>query len=172
MKNLTQYIFEALTEKVYNSVKIQYDGPTDLFIQIPENYTESDIAIYLDDTLLPKLPGSDTNKTKFFGINAQYISDRYFQYDSITLSTSENPIINIEFDSHYNQNINTDTKLVVYQIKNLKYILQFDKFILKNINDKNINDIINSLFKATESNINNKYPIELSLNNANITIEE
>ena len=74
MKTLKDYIFETLDKsKVLKDLTVKYDGPSELFIQVPEKMGESDIQIYLDDTLLPKLPAEASQKA--FGKNAKDITD-------------------------------------------------------------------------------------------------
>lgn len=177
MKKLVDFIKESINkdsqviDKEFQNVKVIYDGPIDLFIKAPIKYSESDIQIYLEDICLNKLPGAQTNASRFFGMNSSKISNRYFEYSSITVSQVENPTINIEWDNHYDQNAK-DEDLVVFEIKNLKYIIEFDNFELKSVTEDNYEDVLNNIFTQTISNTHNKYPIEISLNTANIIVEQ
>ena len=61
----------------------------------------------------------------------------------------------------------------VYQISNLKYIIEFEKFSFDNtIDDTNVRETLENLLQTTVSNYINKYPIEISLNNSNITFDD
>ena len=79
MKSLVQILNEALDgTQTLNSLEVKWDGPEDLFIQVPESYGESDIQIYMDDTLLPLMPVEADTKT--LGKNEKNITDEYFEY--------------------------------------------------------------------------------------------
>ena len=61
----------------------------------------------------------------------------------------------------------------VYQISNLKYIIEFEKFSFDNtIDNTNVRETLENLLQTTVSNSINKYPIEISLNNSNITFDD
>ena len=91
MRTLKDYILEAaaLNEedapaelKTINleDVKVVYDGPIEYYLQAPVNYSESDLQIYIEDELLPVLPGAVGNAAANFGVNAQSISNIYIEY--------------------------------------------------------------------------------------------
>lgn len=177
MKKLTDFINESINEdnqvitKEFQNVKVIYDGPIDFFIKAPIKYSESDIQIYLEDICLNKLPGAQNNASRFFGMNSNNISNRYFEYSSITTSQAENPTINIDWDNHYDQSVKGED-LAIFEIKNIKYIIEFDKFILKDVTEDSYSDVLNNIFTQTISSASHKYPIEISLNTANIIVEE
>ena len=146
-------------------VKVVYDGPIEYYIQAPINYSESDLMIYIEDVLLPVLPGASDNAYKYFGMNASSISNTYIEYDSLTMSQGNAPRIDLEWDSRFGSD--TDEELVVFQIKNMKYVIEFDKFELQNVTEENYNEKLESIFMAsvpTDENL----PIRVSLNPSNI----
>lgn len=178
MKSLKEYITESLLKEdsegftVHNLI-VKYDCPADLYIQVPANYTESDIQIYMDDTLLTALPASQGLAEKFFGKNNKNIIDVYFEYDAIDIALGKEQKVDVLWDERYDNSVTDKNELSTYQIKNLKYIVEFEKFEFDNkINEDNVQETIETLFNTTVSNNVNKYPIEISLNNANIEYDE
>ena len=178
MKALTHFIKESLLKEEneefsINNVIVRYDCPSSLFIQIPSKYSESDMQIYLDDELLDKLPGSSQLSKKFFGKNSENIIDAYFEYDSISQAMGKEQKADLVWDDKYDSNIKDSSELTIYQISNLKYIIEFEKFSFDNtIDDTNVRETIENLLQTTVSNSINKYPIEISLNNSNITFDD
>ena len=91
MRTLKDYILEtALNEEDapsefktinFEDVKVGYDGPIEYYVQAPVNFSESDLQIYIEDELLPVLPGAVGNAAANFGVNASSISNRYIEYD-------------------------------------------------------------------------------------------
>ena len=56
MKNLVQFIKEELKSKVVENVKVVFDVlPEEFYLTAPEGYSESDIQIYLGDTIMTEL---------------------------------------------------------------------------------------------------------------------
>ena len=175
MRTLKDYILEAAvlneedaTElKTINleDVKVVYDGPIEYYIQAPVNYSESDLQIYIEDELLPVLPGAVGNAAANFGVNASSISNRYIEYDLIVMSQGNAPRIDFNWDSTYGSG--NDEELVVFQIKNMKYVVEFDKFDLQNVTEENYNEKLESIFMASVPT-DEKLPIRVSLNPSNI----
>ena len=178
MKALTQFIKESLIKEEneefsINNVVVRYDCPSNYFIQIPSKYSESDMQIYLDDELLNKLPASKEFARKFFGKNADNIIDAYFEYDSIAEALGKDQKADLVWDEKYDNSINDSSELTIYQISNLKYTIEFEKFSFDNtIDDTNVRTTLETLLQTTVSNSINKYPIEISLNNSNITFDD
>ena len=178
MKTLKEFIKESLIKEEneefsINNLVVRYDCPSSLFIQIPSKYSESDMQIYLDDELLDKLPGSSQLAKKFFGKNSENIIDAYFEYDSISQAMGKEQKADLVWDDKYDSNIKDSSELTIYQISNLKYIIEFEKFSFDNtIDDTNVRETLENLLQTTVSNSINKYPIEISLNNSNITFDD
>ena len=177
MKTLKQFIKESLLKEEneefsINNVIVKYDCPSSLFIQIPSKYSESDMQIYLDDTLLDKLPGSMQFAKKFFGKNSDNIIDAHFEYDSISQAMGKDQKVDLVWDEKYDRDIKDSSELITVQISNLKYTIEFEKFFFDHtINDTNVRKTLETLLQTTVSNSINKYPIEISLNNSNITFD-
>ena len=178
MKTLKQFIKESLIKEEneefsINNVVVRYDCPSSLFIQIPSKYSESDMQMYLDDELLEKLPGSSQLAKKFFGKNNENIIDAYFEYDSISQAMSKEQKADLVWDEKYDNSVKDSSELTIYQISNLKYIIEFEKFSFNNtIDDTKVRETLENLLQTTVSNSINKYPIEISLNNSNITFDD
>ena len=123
------------------------------------------------------LPSNNDKAKHFFGKNAENISDAYFEYDGYEHLTSdevENKSdidINLEWDPKFTTN-NNDKNLDLFSFKNLKYVISFDGFDLLDGKDKNIKDVLATIFKATVSNNTNVYPITISLDTNNIEFED
>ena len=77
----------------------------------------------------------------------------------------------IEWDEHYDSSTN-GTNMVVMRIKGLKYCCTFDRFVLENIEDKeedNIRETLFNLFNGMSEDTKDDCPIELVLNKEDIT---
>lgn len=178
MKSLKQYIKESFItedneEFVINNLVVKYDCPASLFIQIPLKYSESDMQIYLDDELLNKLPASTNYSQKFFGSNYRNIIDAHFEYDSIAEAMGKDQKADLVWDEKYDPSINDSSELAIFQISNLKYVIEFEKFSFgSTVNETNVRQILENLLQTTVSNYTNNYPIEISLNNSNITFDD
>ena len=168
MKSLVQMLNEALDgTQTLNSLEVKWDGPEDLFIQVPESYGESDIQIYLDDTLLSDMPIEADPKA--LGKNEKQVTDAYFEYEKMEASQGTSQKADIEWDEHYDQLMN-GTNMNVMRIKGLKYCAMFDKFVLENApeDEEEIRDILFSLFNGMAEDIKKDIPFELVLNKDNI----
>lgn len=161
MKTLKEYITEAVETYRLNSVKVTYSvQPEEIILQCPETYSESDIQIYMSDKWMNELPSYDDYARKFFGNNSDNIADVYFDYDSFEHLSVE-PKEYIEWDEKYDSKLGNDVKLDYFKIKNLMYHIEFDRFDMIGVTDDNVKEKLVDIFKATESNNNNKYPIEI-----------
>ena len=162
MKSLTQFINEAVDVYRLNSVIAKFFvQPDEIVFQAPETYSESDIQIYIDDKWLNELPSGEDYAKKFFGINKDSIIDAHFEYDTFEHLSVE-PKDYIEWDIKYDsKNVKEDIKLDYFKVKNLKYIIEFDRFDLTDTNDDTVKEKLIEIFKSTESNNANEYPIEI-----------
>lgn len=166
MKTLTEYIKEDLSSDnvvVLQNLQATYKGPESLFVQVPVSYSESDVQIYLDDTILKQMPGSaDQESTKLFGdANTKNINDAHFEYDEMNQVEGQQ-VPNIAWDESYDSNVKDDEKIVV-NIKNIKYILLFTQFELTSVSSENYKDKLNDLFNNT-TNDNYNYPFNITIN--------
>jgi len=162
MKSITQYIYEAVENYRLNSVEVTYNvQPEELILQAPETFQESDIQQYIDDMWLNQLPSSQDYSEKFFGKNNDNISDAYFEYDSFEHLSVE-PKDYIEWNSKYDvKKSGDDITLEYFKITNLKYHINFDRFDMVDVDDDNVEEKLKDIFRTTESNKENEYPIEI-----------
>ena len=130
-------------------------------MQAPETFQESDIQQYIDDMWLNALPSSQDYSEKFFGKNNDNISDVHFEYDTFEHIDIE-PKEYITWDPKFDANkTKDDVALEYFKIKNLKYIITFDRFDMVDVDDNNVEEKLIDLFRATESSKVNEYPIEI-----------
>ena len=162
MKVFSQLIQESVENFRLNSVEATYSvQPEEIILQAPETFQESDIQQYMDDMWLNVLPSSQDYSEKFFGSNCDNIVDVHFEYDTFEHLTIE-PKDYIEWNSKFDvKKTNDDVKLDYFKIKNLRYIISFDRFDMVGVDDDTFKDYLVNIFKATESNNANKYPIEI-----------
>lgn len=162
MKSLQQFIKEAV--EIYRLTEViatYFVQPNEIMIQAPETYSESDIQIYLDDKWLKDLPSDDSHAEDFFGVNKDSISDAHFEYDGFEHLENE-PSTYIEWDSKYDSKTsNEDIKLEYFKIKNLKYIITFDRFDLTDVDDDTVKEKLIDIFKSAESNNQNNFSVEI-----------
>ena len=162
MKRLTQYILEAVD--IYRLTEVTatfFVQPNEIILQAPETYSESDLQIYIGDKWLNDLPSGQNYAKKLFGINADSINDAYFEYDTFEHIDVE-PKEYIEWESKYDSKTsNDDVNLHYFKLKNLKYIISFDRFDLTDVDDDTVEDKLDEIFEAAQSNYDNKYPIEI-----------
>ena len=162
MKSLQQFILE--NSEIYRLTEVvakYFVQPNEIMLQAPETYNESDIQIYIDDMWLKNLPSSENHAEKLFGVNKDSISDAHFEYDGFEHLEQE-PNEYIEWDAKYDSKTsNEDIKLEYFKLKNLKYIITFDRFDMTNTDDDNVQNKLIDIFKAAESNDANKYSIEI-----------
>ena len=169
MKSIIRFIKEAVENYRLNSVEATYSvQPEEIILQAPEVFQESDIQQYMDDMWINSLPSGQDNSEKFFGKNYSNIIDAHFEYDTFEHIDVE-PKDYIKWDSKYDdKKTRDDVKLDYFKIKNLKYIITFDKFDLVDVKEDEVDEKIKNIFKATESNDANDYPIEIKFNEDNI----
>ena len=169
MKMFSQLIKESVDVFRLNSVEATYTvQPEEIILQAPETFQESDIQQYMDDMWLNSLPSSQDYSEQFFGKNNDNISDAHFEYDTFEHIDVE-PKEYIEWKSKYDvKKTNDDVKLDYFKIKNLKYIISFDRFDMIDVNEDNVKEQLIKIFKAAESNDANKYPIEIVFDEDNL----
>ena len=163
MKDLIQFIKEAVEAYRLNEVEVTYIvQPEEIILQAPETFQESDVQQYMDDMWLNQLPSSQDYSEQFFGKNFENINDVHFEYDTFEHIDLE-PKEYIEWDPKYDvKKSGDDVKLDYFKIKNLKYIIDFDRFDMVGVTDDTVKEELIKIFKATESNKENEYPIEIT----------
>lgn len=173
MKKLKDYILEKYVSFTVNDLEIRYlCMPQQEYIKfyLPEAYTEDDFLIYIQDMYFKNLPASETNMEKYFGINASNIYDVLFEYDTYEKGVDSGDCV--DFDSNIDNKHNpNDEKFIYVQVKGLKYVIMFDKFILKDETSTDINNTLITVFKSVE-NDNDNFPLSLKLDEKNIKYTE
>ena len=169
MKSLKKYIYESVEEFRVNDLEVNYTvQPEEIILQAPEVFQESDIQQYMDDMWINSLPSGQDNSEKFFGKNNSNITDAHFEYDTFEHIDVE-PKDYIKWDSKYDdKKTGDDVKLEYFKIKNLNYIITFDKFDLVDVKEDEIDEKLKDIFRASESNDANDYPIEIKFDEDNI----
>ena len=162
MKSIITYIKESVETYRLNEVEATYNvQPEEIILQAPETFQESDIHQYIDDMWLNSLPSSQDYSEKFFGKNNDSISDAHFEYDTFEHIDVE-PKEYIEWDPKFDvKKSKDDVKLEYFKIKNLKYIITFDRFDMVDVTDDDVEEKLIDVFKAAESSKANEYPIEI-----------
>lgn len=169
MKTLKNYIYESVEAYRLNYVKAEYDvQPMEIILQAPETFQESDIQQYMDDRWLNQLPSGQDYSENFFGSNFENIIDAHFEYDTFEHIDVE-PKEYIKWDVKYDvKKTKDDVKLDYFKIKNLKYFIEFDRFDMVDTTDDTVDEQLKDIFKATESNDANEYPIEIKFDEDNL----
>ena len=172
MRSLKEYIKEDYKKYSVQNLKIVFDIlPEEFYLNAPGKYSESDIIIYLGDSLFEKLPADNAKFRKFFGKNYDYIADTFFEYDKFEhLNDSNIKEFNLEWYKEYEENIK-DEDIDTFKITNLRYVILFDEFEIQNNND-NIKNILNEIFSKLDSSIINKYPVEIKYNSDSLEFDE
>ena len=162
MKNLSQFIIEALEAYRLNSVEATYNvQPEEMILQAPDSFQESDIQQYMDDMWLNQLPSSQDYSEKFFGKNNDNIIDAHFEYDTFEHLDIE-PREYIEWDPKFDaKKTAKDAKLDYFKISNMKYIIEFDRFDMVDVTDDTVEERLIDILRAAESSKENEYPIEI-----------
>lgn len=165
MKHILDYINEALDSedtdviiKVKN-LRVTYSTNKQTTIEVPSSYSESDMQIYMDDILLDKLPCATEDSKEALGDNYDEIGDAYFTYSKFSATDEKPSKITIEYDTHYDDK--APKERLYYTLEDLKYVVEFSEFNLKNIDESNLKQEIEDIFKSFESNAENRYPIEI-----------
>lgn len=166
MKSLVYYIKEELNNSnniILKNLQITYKGPENLAIQVPVSFTESDIQVYIEDTLMVKLPGgSEFKDNDIFGANnIKNISDAHLEYNSINNISGNNVQYDIAWDSSYDTSLK-DEELQVVNIKNIKYIIVFTQFELISVTTDNYKDKLADIINNTVNNDN--LPFQITVN--------
>lgn len=174
MKSLVQYIKEELNTNTVTlrNLQITYKGPENLFIQVPVSYSESDIQVYIEDTIMKKMPGgADNQSTDIFGSdNIKNISDAHFEYESINNISGSSSSYDIAWDNTYNPDLK-DEELHIVCIKNIKYILIFDQFELLSVTAENYQNKLNEILNNSINNTDN-LPFNITINTDDVIYQK
>lgn len=172
MKRLRDLIIEELesgdTIELKNLEIVYVVKNGNLLIQVPDNYNEDNIQMYLDDTCMPNMPSNDKDAKELFGEdNTKNITDAYFSYKNLTLPENSTVKPDLEWDKRYDNKTDKNAKLIVYSLDEFKYTIAFERFLLNNYNNLEVDAILEDLFKSTESNKIHPWAFEIILEEIN-----
>ena len=172
MKSLQQFILEEFEtfrvkqlEVPYN---VKYNDNDSIVFKVPDIYSEDDFQIYIQDLYLKELPGSEDFTEDFFGKNASNIYDVLFEYEKYEKSEKTDSDDYIDFDENYDTKVDKDGNFGYVKITNLKYIIKFDEFDIKEESLEDIKEGLIKIFKACETSEENKWPLDITLDEENI----
>lgn len=162
MIDIKSFIKEALDKvtKVRNLIVTYRVVPDVVTIALPSNYSESDMEIYLDDKCLDEFPGSNEQSKKVLGNNIDEINDAYFEYKKFEASDKPSDKVTLKWDPKYDANNTLDT-FTYYTVHDLKYILDFSEFNLKNVD--NVGEELRKIFETFNSGETTNYPLQIEL---------
>lgn len=168
MRKLSEFIkrhinesFDKMVVSNINGVFIVNDKKP-VVISAPATYNESDVQIYLDDVLLKEYPGDNTNAENFFGKdNVDNIIDTYFEYSKFERVDNYDGELTLEWDSHYDNNVNDKTEMGYFTLYDVKYIIKFSEFLLNAQDEQHALKDIEDLLRRSESNYLNKYKVDI-----------
>ena len=162
MIDIKAFIKEALDNitKVKNLIVTYKIVPDVVTIALPSHYSESDMEIYLDDKCLDEFPGSNDQSKEVLGSNIDEINDAYFEYKKFEASDKPSDKVTLEWDPKYDANNTLDT-FTYYTLHDLKYILDFSEFNLKNVD--NVEEELRKIFETFNSGETTNYPLQIEL---------
>ena len=162
MIDIKAFIKEALDNitKVKNLIVTYKVVPDVVTIALPSNYSESDMQIYIDDKCLDDFPGSNDKSKEVLGNNIDEINDAYFEYKKFEASDKPSDKVTLEWDPKYDANNTLDT-FTYYTLHDLKYILDFSEFNLKNVD--NVGEELRKIFETFNSGETTNYPLQIEL---------
>lgn len=171
MKSLKQLIIEELDNDIIEVKNLEVIYGTEsgnLLIQVPDNYNEDAIQMYLDDVCLSNMPSNDKDAKELFGEeNTKNISDTYFSYENLTLPEDSTVKPELEWDKRYDNKSDKNAKLITYSLDEIKYTITFERFVVRKHDDLEVDAILEDLFKSTESNKIHPWAFEIKLENIN-----
>ena len=175
MKTLYQFITEAYETFRVKDLVVRYKCmPENEYIQfyVPEAYSEDDFIIYLGDLFFNELPASDKFNDDLFGKSASKIYDVFFEYDRYEKGVESKGNF-IDWDKDKDNRYNTDKDNFTFiQVKGLKYVIAFDEFDIEDEDSTEIDETLNTIFSAANANDNNKFPLEITFDEKNISYKE
>ena len=162
MIDIKAFIKEALDNitKVKNLIVTYKVVPDVVTIALPSKYSESDMQIYIDDKCLDDFPGSNDKSKEVLGNNIDEINDAYFEYKKFEASDKPSDKVTLEWDPKYDANNTLDT-FTYYTLHDLKYIIDFSEFNLKNVD--NVEEELRKIFETFNSGETTNYPLQIEL---------
>lgn len=127
-------------------------------LELPEDYKDDEISQYLNDMLLEAMPTDEDLAKDFFGTgNGDNIIDARFEYEDKKEVTDKSKHITLEYDKSVDDQYKGSDVLKVYELKNLRFIVDFEYFDVTNTSDDGLQYDLWDIFKRTKSSNNVKY---------------
>ena len=153
MKNLVTYLKESFEQKSVNNLEVTYKcAKNEVFIDCPETFQEDDIHQYIDDLLLEQMPSNPDIAQKFFRDNVKYINDAYFEYDGFQRLSYKKDDVDITYNDELGKDTPEEIKIVTFKLMNLRFKMLFTKFDFMIDDNEDINETLDNIFRAYESN--------------------
>lgn len=165
MKTLKEYINEAYENNEIQDLKVVYniEQGKDIWLYAPNQYSEDDITIYLGDVIFEDAPAGSKNASKLFGSNADKIIDVYLEYDEFKHDNSYSGDVFSEWDNKYDTKNSDEDDMGYFLLRNVRYIINFESFSLKVENQTDVDNVLNKIFKATESSSIHQWKCNITL---------
>lgn len=161
MRTLVEYINEELNKRIVENLEVTYSAnKTDIYVNCPETFQEDDIHQYIDDLLLEQMPSNQDIAEKYFRSNVKYINDAYFEYDSFSRLDYKKDIVDIDYDDSLGKDVAEDIKIVSFRLSGLRFKMLFTKFELMIEDDADVDETLETIFNAYESNTYNKSDVK------------
>lgn len=161
MKSFKSFILEEYDKKTVLELKVTYKISNSFKINCPDQYQEDDISQYLDDATLSNMLSDPSLSEKKFGKNSKYINDAYFEYDEFKKINYKQDNVDLDYKEENGPQAADESKIVTFELKNLRYILMFSRFNIMN-SDKAVDETLRDIFTSYESNDDNKYALEIT----------
>lgn len=170
MKTLSEYIRQNISEALENhsveNLSVTYKCDKDaVFINCPETFQEDDIHQYIDDLLLEQMPSNQDIAKKYFRNNVKYINDAYFEYDSFQRLGYKKDLVDITYDDDLGKDAPDNIKIVTFKLTNLRFKMLFTKFDIMIDENDDVNETLDKIFDAYESNDYNDTDIVFKYDN-------
>lgn len=148
MKNLSQFIKESTANIsiIFNDIVVdfipldQHGQQKGIVFELPKSATSDTIQTYLDQCIVPYLPGGEKNENteKYLGLNLDTITDINLTYENVEKDPKKfnllnNKIDTIKFDSSFGHEYTNDLEEVM--LTNLKFTLTFSQFTIDNVDE-------------------------------------
>lgn len=135
---------------------INYGGT--FILELPEDYNDDEVSQYLNDMMLESMPTDEDLAKDFFGKgNADNIIDARFEYEDKKEVADKSKHTTLEYDKSIDDQYKGSNVLKRYELKNLRFIVDFEYFDVTNTSDDGLMYDLWDIFKRTKSSINVKY---------------
>lgn len=168
MKSLRELIIEKInTDEIItvDNLEVHFSTPSgNLLIQVPDNYNEDNIQLYLDDRCLNDMPSGEDFSSELFGeTNANNIEDAYFTYKNLTVPEDATVKPELQWDKKFDNNSNKNANLMTYSLDDFEYVITFSEFSLNEDSSLEVDKVLEKVFTAVGSNKEHPWSVEIKL---------